>query len=61
LNFDASYELEEILLEENPLRAKKRSAKRDYSKLPGGETGEMAKELLKMEKRFAVSIRFHDR
>lgn len=44
--------MEELLLEENPLRVKKRSGKKDYSKLPGGETGDMAKDLMIMERKF---------
>eukprot|EP00158_Paraphelidium_tribonemae_P006298 Partr_v1_DN27766_c1_g1_i3_m67244 putative AGC YANK protein kinase len=53
-NFDASHELEELLLEENPLRAKKRAGKRDYSKVPGGETGEYAKAYALMEVKFST-------
>ncbi|KAI3654749.1 hypothetical protein MP228_000129 [Amoeboaphelidium protococcarum] len=53
-NFDASHELEELLLEENPLRVKKRANVKDYSKMPGGETGEIATQLQIMEKKFTV-------
>lgn len=53
-NFDASHELEELLLEDNPLRVKKRKKNIDYNRLPGGEDGEVARQMKLMEKKFTV-------
>lgn len=33
-NFDATHELEELLLEDNPLKAKKRNPKNDLNTMP---------------------------
>lgn len=45
-NFDATHELEELLLEDNPLKAKKRDPKRDISTLEP--------VFVKMEEKFGV-------
>ncbi len=51
-NFDASHELEEMFIDDSPLRIRRRSASRDYSKLPGGPNGELATQLQLMETSF---------
>lgn len=53
-NFDATHELEEILLEDNPLRAKPRKQnKYDPSRYDGLEPA-VARDLRVMEEKFAV-------
>jgi serine/threonine kinase 32 len=53
-NFDMTHELEELLLEDNPLRVKKRSQNRNFNHLPGGAYGETAKQLKDLEETFKV-------
>ena len=48
-NFDATHELEELLLEDNPLKVKKR-----HKPKPGEKRPEMSKEQQAMEDRFTV-------
>jgi hypothetical protein len=46
-NFDATHELEELLLEDNPLKAKKRAN-------PNQDLSELSKEMRMMEEKFVV-------
>lgn len=48
-NFDATHELEELLLEDNPLKAKKRNPKNDVS--------QMSNEMRLMEETFGTLSR----
>jgi serine/threonine protein kinase len=48
-NFDATHELEELLLEDNPLKVKKRAKTK-----PGQEPPTLSKEQRQMEERFTV-------
>ena len=59
-NFDAAYELEELLLQDNPLQSKPRKSNSPtsiiYLKLLGKahESSSVAQQMLKMEEKFAV-------
>ena len=54
LNFDASHELEELLIEENTLSPGRRGPKRlNPKRLPGGATGPFAAELERLETKFS--------
>ncbi|KAI8924535.1 kinase-like domain-containing protein [Entophlyctis helioformis] len=52
-NFDATHELEELLLEDNPLKAKPRKKKKEHVETGEPETA-LAKEMRIMEEKFTV-------
>lgn len=54
-NFDASHELEELLLEDNPLKAKKRNEHQDF-KTMAPDVREMEEQYVALGRRGHISL-----